>query len=218
MTPQKQRDRIRSILEEFDKAYPDAQCALNHRNPLELLIATILSAQCTDERVNIVTRDLFARCKSARDYLNLSREALEAEIRSTGFYRNKAKNIQGACRLIVEEFDGRVPETMEGLLRLPGVARKTANVVLGVAYGKAEGIVVDTHVLRVSGRLDLSPAATPEKVEADLMQLIPEERRISFAHQVIQHGRQVCKARKPMCSACPVERICQSRDKVTVAP
>lgn len=215
MVPNNQRDRIRSILEEFDKAYPDAQCALGHRNPLELLIATILSAQCTDERVNIVTRDLFAQCQSARDYLSLSREALEAKVRSTGFYRNKAKNIQGACNLIVEEFGGRVPDTMTELLRLPGVARKTANVVLGVAYGKAEGIVVDTHVFRVCGRLDLSHAAIPEKMEADLMQLIPKERWISFSHQVIQHGRRLCKARKPLCPACPVERICRSKDKVT---
>jgi endonuclease III len=212
---QNQKDRIRSILEAFDKAYPDAQCALNHRDPLELLIATILSAQCTDERVNLVTRDLFVKCKSPRDYVNLSREALEGEIRSTGFYRNKAKSIQGACRLIVDEFGGRVPDTMEELLRLPGVARKTANVVLGVAFGKAEGIVVDTHVLRISGRLDFSHAPAPEKVEEDLMQLIPKDRWISFSHQVIQHGRQVCKARRPLCLLCPVEKLCRSKDKVT---
>jgi endonuclease III len=214
-TLQNQEDRIPSILKAFDKAYPDAQCALNYSNPLEILIATILSAQCTDERVNIVTRDLFVKYASVRDYLNISRESLEADIRSTGFYRNKAKSIQGACRLIVEEFGGRVPDTMEELLRLPGVARKTANVVLGVAYGKAEGIVVDTHVFRISGRLDLSHAAVPEKVEVDLMQIIPKERWISFSHQVIQHGRRVCNARKPLCSACPVERICRSKDKVT---
>jgi len=213
--PQDQKVRIRSILEAFDKAYPDARCALDHRNPLELLIATILSAQCTDKRVNIVTRDLFIKCKSAQDYVNRSLEALEQEVRSTGFYRNKAKNIQSACQLMVEEFGGRVPNTMEELLRLPGVARKTANVVLGVAYGKAEGIVVDTHVFRVSGRLDLSHAAVPEKAEEDLMRLIPRDRWISFSHQVIQHGRQVCKARKPLCPACPVETICRYKDKVT---
>src|SRR5512136_265615 len=181
------QDRIRRILSGLDSTYPEAQCALRHSSPLELLIATILSAQCTDERVNIVTRDLFRKYPSPQDYVRIPREELETDIRSTGFYRNKAKSIQGACALIVEKFGGMVPNTMEELLQLPGVARKTANVVLGVAYGKAEGIVVDTHVYRVSRRLDLTTSETPENIERDLMQIIPRSRWISFSHQMILH-------------------------------
>jgi endonuclease-3 len=214
-TAAQQAERVREILQRFSATYPDARCALNYSNPLELLIATILSAQCTDERVNIVTGDLFRKHCRPEDYLRVPQTGLENDIRSTGFFRNKAKNIQGACRLLKEKFGGRVPDTMEDLLLLPGVARKTANVVLGVAYGKAEGIVVDTHVQRISRRLELTEAETPGKIEIDLMSLIPRERWISFAHEAIFHGRRVCKARGPLCPACPVEKICRSGDKIT---
>jgi endonuclease-3 len=206
--------RVKHILQNLDSAYPNAQCALLHENSLELLIATILSAQCTDERVNLVTRNLFRKYRTPLDYVSIPREVLENDVRSTGFYHNKAKSIQGACEVILEKFGGEVPDTMEGLLQLPGVARKTANVVLGVAYGKAEGIVVDTHVFRVSRRLDLTDSETPENIERDLIQIIPRDRWISFSHQMILHGRTTCKARKPLCSACPVEKVCESEDKI----
>jgi len=206
-------ERLKQILDGLDYAYPNAQCALLHGNPLELLIATILSAQCTDARVNIVTKDLFRKYLSPRDYIKVPQEELEADIRSTGFYHNKAKSIRGACAMILDTFGGSVPDSMEELLQLPGVARKTANVVLGVAFRKAEGIVVDTHVFRVSRRLDLSDAATPENVERDLMRIIPQDRWISFSHQMILHGRTVCQARKPVCHRCPVEKVCNSEDK-----
>lgn len=214
-TTAEQSNRIQQILKGLDSAYPNAQCALKHSNPLELLIATILSAQCTDERVNIVTRDLFRKYRTARDYAEAHREELENDIRSTGFYHNKAKSIQGACRMIMEDFGGSVPDTMEQLLELPGVARKTANVVLGVAFGKAEGIVVDTHVFRVSKRLELTESDTPERIEQDLMKSIPRSRWISFSHQMILHGRNTCKARNPLCLVCPVEKVCRSEDKTT---
>jgi endonuclease-3 len=210
---EEQADRTRLILKTLDSSYPNAQCALIHTNPLELLIATILSAQCTDARVNLVTRDLFRKYRFPKDYADASSEALENDIRSTGFYHNKAKSIQGACRMILEKFRGSVPDTMEELLQLPGVARKTANVVLGVSFGKAEGIVVDTHVFRVSRRLDLTRSETPERIEDDLMRAIPRRRWISFSHQVILHGRQICKARKPLCLVCPLEKLCFAKDK-----
>jgi endonuclease III len=209
----KQPDRVKKILAGLDHAYPDAQCALRHGNPLELLIATILSAQCTDVRVNIVTQDLFGKYTSPRDYVVAPAEELEADIRSTGFYHNKAKSIRGACAMILERFGGTVPDSMEELLQLPGVARKTANVVLGVAFSKAEGIVVDTHVFRVSRRLDLTDSETPENIERDLMQIIPRNRWISFSHQMILHGRTACKARNPLCIECPVEKNCESGDR-----
>jgi endonuclease III len=210
---QEQHPRVSRILAGFDGAYPDAQCALEHRNALELLIATILSAQCTDERVNQVTRELFRKYRSPRDYISVAPEVLQEDIRPTGFFRNKTKSVQGACRMILERFGAKVPDRMEDLLELPGVARKTANVVLGVAFGKAEGVVVDTHVYRVSRRLELTQADTPEKIEQDLMALIPRERWISFSHQTILHGRRTCKARKPLCAVCPVEKDCHSGDK-----
>ncbi len=216
--PAEQANRINEILDKIEKAYPDAECELRHANPLELLIATILSAQCTDERVNIVTLDLFRKYRTAKDYVNVAPEVLEKDIRSTGFYRNKTKNIQGACRMIVEKFYGLVPDTMEELLLLPGVARKTANVVLGVAYKKAEGIVVDTHVLRVTRRLELTRSDTPENVERDLMQIIPKAKWIAFSHEIIFHGRRACKARKPLCLHCPVESLCSSEDRVAAPP
>lgn len=209
----KHPDRLEKILDGLDCAYPDAQCALLHGNPLELLVATILSAQCTDARVNIVTRALFGKYRSPHDYVGVPQEALEEDVRSTGFYRNKAKSIRGACAMILEKFGGSVPDSMEGLLQLPGVARKTANVVLGVAFGKAEGIVVDTHVFRVSRRLDLSDSETPENIERDLMGIIPKGRWISFSHQMILHGRTTCKARNPLCVRCPLEKVCESEEK-----
>jgi endonuclease III len=209
----KQSDRLTQILDGLDHAHPNAQCALVHSNPLELLVATILSAQCTDARVNIVTKDLFRKYRPPHDYVRVPLEELETDIRSTGFYRNKAKSIRGACAMILEKFGGSVPDTMEGLLQLPGVARKTANVVLGVAFHKAEGIVVDTHVFRVSRRLDLTGSGTPENIERDLMQIIPKDRWISFSHQMILHGRATCKARKPLCTRCLLDKVCESEEK-----
>lgn len=214
---EEQSGRLQRILQALDSAYPNAQCALLHENPLELLVATILSAQCTDERVNRVTRDLFRKYRTPQDYAGTPTEVLEEDIRSTGFFRNKAKSIQGACRMIAEKFGGTVPQTMEELLRLPGVARKTANVVLGVAFGKAEGIVVDTHVFRVARRLELTRSDTPEQIERDLLKIIPRERWISFSHQMILHGRYTCKARNPLCKTCPVEKECFSPDR-TIPP
>ena len=216
-SPEEQSNRIQGILTGLDRAYPNAECALKYSNPLELLIATILSAQCTDERVNLVTRDLFRKYRTPKDYADAPREELENDIRSTGFYHNKTKSIQGACRMLIEKFGGSVPDSMEELLQLPGVARKTANVVLGVAFGKAEGIVVDTHVFRVSRRLDLTGSETPEAIERDLMQWMPQNRWISFSHQMILHGRKICKARNPLCPGCPVEKICVSADKTVGA-
>ncbi|PYV14193.1 MAG: endonuclease III [Acidobacteria bacterium] len=217
-TPREQASRAARILRALDRAYPDARCALVHSNPLELLVATILSAQCTDERVNIVTRELFRKYRTPEDYVRAPRELLESEIRSTGFFRNKAKSIQGACRAILERFGGKVPATLDELVELPGVARKTANVVLGVAFGRAEGIVVDTHVLRVSRRLELTRETDPAKVERDLMALVPRKKWIDFSHQVIHHGRRVCRARKPLCHVCPVEKLCRSEDKTRAFP
>lgn len=205
--------RVREIVKRLDKAYPEAKCALKHTNPFELLVATILSAQCTDERVNQVTPGLFRKYPTPKDFAALRPEVLEQEIRSTGFFRNKTKSILGAARKIVQEFGGKVPDTMKNLLTLPGVARKTANVVLGTAFGKATGVVVDTHVHRIAGRLDLSREITPEKMEQDLMRIIPQNKWIDFAHQMIFHGRRCCTARNPKCASCPVEELCYSEDK-----
>jgi endonuclease-3 len=218
LTEQEQRGRVRQILAGFDRAYADARCALRHESPLELLIATILSAQCTDDRVNQVTRALFQKYRTAADYAAAPAAILEQEIRPTGFFRNKAKSVQGACRLLLERFGGRVPDSMDDLMLLPGVARKTANVVLGVAFGKAAGIVVDTHVLRVARRLELTNSEKPEVVEQDLVKLIPKARWISFPLQTILHGRQTCKARRPLCPTCPVESVCRSEDKILAFP
>ncbi|MDQ3585870.1 MAG: endonuclease III [Acidobacteriota bacterium] len=204
------KQRTRRIITKLKKAYPDARCSLNHANPLELLIATILSAQCTDERVNIVTADLFRKYRRAEDYLNVEQAELERDIHSTGFFRNKAKAIQGACRMIVEEYGGEVPADIERLLRLPGVARKTANVVLGNAYGIASGVVVDTHVARLAQRLGLAAHEQPEKIERDLLELVPQKDWIVFSHLLIAHGRKVCKARVPLCGECMIEPLCPS--------
>ena len=205
--------RLKKIFAGLDQLFPRAECALRHANPFQLLVATILSAQCTDERVNKVTPELFQKYPTPQDFAALRPEALEDAIRSTGFFRNKAKSIVGAAKKIVQDFGGQVPQTMDELLALPGVARKTANVVLGTAYGLPTGIVVDTHVFRIARRLKLSGQETPEKVEQDLMKLVPQDRWISFGHQVIWFGRKVCQARKPLCLTCPIEAICDSPDK-----
>jgi endonuclease III len=206
----REKQRTRQIIARLRKAYPDAHCSLNYSNPLELLVATILSAQCTDERVNLVTADLFRKYRKAEDFINVEATELEQDIRSTGFYRNKAKAIQGACRLIVDEHGGRVPSTLDELLRLPGVARKTANVVLGNAFDTAVGVVVDTHVGRLSQRLGLTASEQPEKIERDLMELVPQKDWVDFAHLLIYHGRAICKARKPECAGCTLEDLCPS--------
>ena len=206
-------ERVRAILAKLDEAYPAATCALTHENPFQLLISTILSAQCTDERVNQVTQTLFPKYPAAEQFAYANPRELQQEIRPTGFFRNKTKSIMGASKKIVEEFGGRVPQTMEEMLSLPGVARKTANVVLGTAFGLATGVVVDTHVMRLSGRLDLSLNTDPKKIEQDLMAAIPQERWILFSHQLIWHGRRVCQARKPRCMDCNLEKLCYSKDK-----
>ncbi len=189
-------------------AYPDADCALHFANPLQLLIATILSAQCTDKRVNMVTPALFRRFPTAADFAGAEQAEVEALIHSTGFFRNKARNIRGACARIVHEFGGEVPQTLPELVTLPGVARKTANVVLGVAFGKAEGVVVDTHVKRIAGLLGLTRQKAPDKVEIDLVSRLPREEWIVFPHRVIAHGRTVCIARRPRCHDCNMNDIC----------
>jgi endonuclease-3 len=203
-------ERTQQIIKLLKRAHPDARCALNHSNPFELLIATILSAQCTDERVNIVTADLFRKYRKPADYLKVRDTELQQDIRTTGFFRNKTKSIQGACKMLSEEFGSEVPKTMDELLRLPGVARKTANVVLGVAYGIAAGIVVDTHVSRLSQRLRLTRNKDPGKIEQDLLELVPRKDWIIFSHLLIFHGRRVCKARRPLCEECVIEKLCPS--------
>ena len=206
MTDKKQRTE--EIIKRLEKEYPDAHCALNHTNAFELLIATILSAQCTDERVNIVTGNLFRKYRQPQDYAAVAQEELERDIHSTGFFRNKAKNIQAACQKIIELYGGEIPKTMDELLVLNGVARKTANVVLGNAFGIASGVVVDTHVSRLSQRLGLSAETAPEKIENDLLELVPKKDWIMFPHWLISHGRKICQARKPKCAECVLNDIC----------
>lgn len=206
-------ERVAAILDALKKAYPKAVCALNHRTAWELLVATILSAQCTDVRVNLATPALFPAFPTPKAMAAASLPELEELIRTTGFFRNKAKSIKGAGRVVTDEFGGEVPHTMEELLRIPGAARKTANVVLGSWFGIAVGVVVDTHVLRISRRLELTKNTTPEKVEQDLMRVIPQSKWIDFSHEVIFHGRQICYARKPRCADCTLERLCNSADK-----
>jgi endonuclease III len=206
-------ERIAAILKGLDEAYPDVECALTHRSPWELLVATILSAQCTDVRVNMVTPALFKRFPTPQAMAQAKIEELEELIRTTGFYHNKAKSILGAAKRISEDFRGKVPETLAELITVPGAARKTANVVLGVCFGKAEGVVVDTHVFRITHRLGLAKGDTPQKVEQELMKILPHERWINFSHQIIHHGRQVCDARKPKCDRCNLETLCHSEDK-----
>ncbi len=200
--------QAKDVIRLLRKEYPDAHCALNHTNAFELLVATILSAQCTDERVNIVTADLFRKYKGPKDFVDVLQEDLEQDVRSTGFFRNKAKNIKAASQRIVDEYGGKVPENMEDLLTLGGVARKTANVVLGNAFGIASGVVVDTHVKRLSNRLGLTKQSDPVKIEKDLEKLVPKKDWVMFSHWLIYHGRRVCNARKPDCENCVLNKIC----------
>ncbi|MGQ9543252.1 MAG: endonuclease III [Candidatus Bathyarchaeia archaeon] len=203
--------RLSEILSILSKNYPDAKVALNFSNPLEILIATMLSAQCTDERVNIVTRNLFKKYRSPEDYAKSSLKELERDIRSTGFYKAKARNIRDACRIIVEKFNSQVPKSMVDLISLPGVGRKTANIVLSNAYGIVEGIAVDTHVARVSRRLGLAESSDPNKIEQELMSKIPKNLWFPLTYQLIEHGRRICAAKKPLCFQCPMNRLCPSK-------
>jgi endonuclease-3 len=204
------KQRTRKIIRLLKRAYPDAKCSLNHSNAFELLIATILSAQCTDARVNLVTQDLFRKYRKPEDYLRVPEKELQEDIRTTGFFRNKTKSIQGTAAALTEQYRGKVPRTMEQLLELPGVARKTANVVLGNAFGINSGIVVDTHVTRLSRRLGLTTQKTAEKIEQDLVTIVPKKDWVIFSHLLIAHGRAICKARNPLCAECVVERLCPS--------
>jgi endonuclease-3 len=212
-TAAERKERVGGILRTLDRMYPGATCALLHRNPWELLVATILSAQCTDKRVNEVTRGLFAKYPTPRDFAAVRPEVLATDIRSTGFFNNKSKSIVGAANKVVSEFGGQVPKTMEQMLSIPGAARKTANVVLGTAYGIASGIVVDTHVQRIGARLDLTRNTDPVKIEQDLIKIIPKEKWILFSHQIILHGRALCTARSPQCAACDLNPLCYAKDK-----
>jgi endonuclease III len=212
-TAAERKARIAEILRRLDQMYPNATCALLHRNPWELLVATILSAQCTDKRVNLVTPGLFAKYPTPRDFAAVKPEVLADDIRTTGFFNNKAKSIVGAAKRIVSEFGGKVPRTIEEMLTIPGAARKTANVVLGTAYGIASGVVVDTHVQRLSARLDLTKETDPVKIERDLMKIIPQDRWILFSHQLILHGRALCVARNPKCAECALNSLCYAKDK-----
>jgi endonuclease-3 len=203
-------ERAPEIVKRLSKAYPDAHVALNFTNPLECLVATILSAQCTDERVNMVTKELFKKYRSAKDYLKVPDSELAADIKSTGFFNQKTKSIRGACTRIEEVYGGKVPDTMEDLITLPGVARKTANIVLGNSYGVVEGMAVDTHVRRLAERLGFSAEKDPDKIEQDLLRAIPRKRWFDFTYALIDHGRSICAARKPRCEDCPVSDLCPS--------
>ena len=212
-TAAERKERVAELLRRLDQMYPAATCALFHHNPWELLVATILSAQCTDKRVNEVTPGLFAKYPTPADFAAVRPEVLANDIRSTGFFNNKAKSIVGAARKVMAEFGGNVPQTIEEMLTIPGAARKTANVVLGTAYGIASGIVVDTHVQRISARLDLTKQTDPVKIENDLIKIIPKEKWILFSHQVILHGRALCQARSPKCAECVLNSLCYAKDK-----
>lgn len=212
-TAAERKQRLRRILDALDQLFPKATCALEHKNAWQLLVATILSAQCTDERVNKVTPGLFEKYPRIEDFANASQEELANDIRSTGFFNNKSRSLIGAAKKIVSDYHGQVPRTMDELLSVPGAARKTANVVLGTAYNIPSGVVVDTHVQRISLRLDLTKSTDPVKIEQDLMKIIPEDRWILFSHQVIHFGRQICVARKPRCANCPLDPLCYAKDK-----
>jgi len=212
-TAAERKVRLNGIFEELDQLFPEATCALQHKNAWQLLVATILSAQCTDERVNKVTPALFEKYPTIEDLANASQDELANDIRSTGFFNNKARSIIGAAQKVLSDYNGRVPRTMDELLSVPGAARKTANVVLGTAYGIASGVVVDTHVQRISRRLDLTRQDDPVKIEQDLMKTVPQDRWILFSHQVIHFGRQICIARKPRCASCPLDPLCYAKDK-----
>jgi endonuclease III len=212
-TATERKARVVRILSELDAIFPKASCALTHKNPWQLLAATILSAQCTDERVNKVTPVLFKKYPTIEAMANASQDEVATEIRSTGFFNNKARSLIGAAKTILADYKGQVPRSMEELLKVPGAARKTANVVLGTAYGIPVGVVVDTHVQRISQRLDLTKNNEPVKIEQDLMKIVPQDRWILFAHQIIHFGRQICIARKPRCASCPLDPVCYSKDK-----
>ena len=205
--------RVMKILAILDKTYPAATCALHHRNAWELMVATILSAQCTDKRVNEVTPGLFKKYPSMEDFAHASQAEMAQDVRSTGFFNNKSKSVIGAAKKILSDYGGKVPRNIDDLLTVPGAARKTANVVLGTAFGIAAGIVVDTHVTRVSRRLDMTRESEPGKIEKDLMKAIPENKWILFSHQIIHHGRALCVARKPLCAKCPLDKLCYAKDK-----
>ena len=212
-TAAERQARVKKILAGLDEMYPDVTCALHHENPWQLLVATILSAQCTDKRVNEVTPGLFRKYPTIADFANASHAELASDIRSTGFFNNKAKSVIGAARKVIEDFAGEIPRDMDKLLTVPGAARKTANVVLGTAFGISSGVVVDTHVQRLSNRLDLTKESNPVKIEQDLIKIIPKERWILFSHQLIHHGRALCVARKPKCSECKLAAVCYAADK-----
>lgn len=212
-TAAERKQRLQFILEKLDEMYPNAACALHHKDAWQLLVATILSAQCTDQRVNMVTPELFKKYPAIRDFAAVSPEVLAHDIRSTGFFNNKARSIVGAARKILADFGGEIPRSMEELQTVPGAARKTANVVLGTAFGIPSGIVVDTHVQRISQRLDLTREEDPVKIERDLMKIIPRDRWILFSHQMIHFGRNLCVARKPKCAECRLEPVCYAADK-----
>ena len=207
------RERVQQLIEVFPKIYPGAHCELDFKTPLQLLIATILSAQCTDKRVNEVTPGLFRKYPAIQDFAAANQEEMAREIRSTGFFNNKAKSVIGAARKILTDYGGEVPREMDALLSVPGAARKTANVVLGTAFGISSGVVVDTHVQRISRRLDLTKETEPVKIERDLMNVIPKEKWILFSHQIIHHGRALCVARIPKCAACKLAPLCYAKDK-----
>jgi endonuclease-3 len=220
MSPRKlqlRKDRVRSVLPILKKTYPQAKCSLDHTNPLELLVATILSAQCTDDRVNLVTKDLFRKYKSARDYAKVPQESLEKDIQSTGFYRNKAKSLRAMAQSLIDKHEGKVPGTMEELTDLAGVGRKTANVVLGNAFNQNVGVVVDTHVSRLSQRLGLTDHEDPVKIEQDLIEIVPQEEWTLWAHLLIHHGRAICQARKPKCEVCPLLPHCPAGQKLVTS-
>ena len=209
-SPEELKKRTRDVIRRLKRTYPGAKCSLNHSNPFELLVATILSAQCTDERVNIVTANLFRKYTKPEDYLKVGPRELEKDIQSTGFFRNKTKSIQGTSRMLTEQYNGEVPHTMDELLELPGVARKTANVVLGNAFDIKAGVVVDTHVTRLSHRLAFTEQKTAEKIEQDLIPIVPKKDWVIFPHLMIYHGRKICKARSPLCEECTIEKLCPS--------
>lgn len=212
-TAAERRARFEEIYKILDRTYPGATCALVHRSPWELLVATILSAQCTDKRVNEVTPGLFQKYPTMQDFAAVRPEVLADDIRSTGFFNNKAKSIVGAARTLIQDFGGELPRSMDEMLTVPGAARKTANVVLGTAFGIASGVVVDTHVQRISSRLDFTKQSDPVKIEKDLVKIVPRERWILFSHQIILHGRALCIARNPRCAECPLEKLCYAKDK-----
>lgn len=217
-TAAERKARVTKILATLDTMYPAATCALHHSNPWELLVATILSAQCTDKRVNEVTPGLFRKYPTIRDFAAASQDELAQDIRSTGFFNNKAKSVIGAARRVLNDFGGEIPRDIDQLLTVPGAARKTANVVLGTAFGIASGVVVDTHVQRISRRLDLTKETDPGKIEKDLMKVIPQDRWILFSHQIIHHGRALCLARNPRCAECALNPLCYAPDKTAEAP